>query len=188
MVATAREIGLLPEGDLELLRDRAAASRRAVSFLKRTRVKDPESGNRITAAEMIKRSDRQYENIFSINTTLDSDLDEELSDLMTTGTLSPADIDAAREQACVDIKYEGYILRQNKMLRQQAHLDDLEIPADMDYASLAALSREAREKLSLMQPATLGQASRIDGVRQSDLAALSVLLRKLKERDDRKRT
>jgi len=188
MVETAQEIGLLSDGDLRLLKDRVAASRRTVLFLKRARVRDPQDGNQMIAAEMVKRSDRYYENVFSLYPSLNDDLNEELSELVASGTLTPADVDAAREQACVDIKYEGYILRQTKMLQQQAHLDDLEIPPDMDYAPLKALSHEAREKLALMRPTTLGQASRIDGVRQSDLATLSVLLRKPRERDDRKRT
>jgi tRNA uridine 5-carboxymethylaminomethyl modification enzyme len=79
------------------------------------------------------------------------------------------------------IKYEGYI---NKMLRQldtQAHLDHLEIPPDLSYERIAALSMEAREKLGRMRPATLGQASRIDGVRAGDVAVLTVVLRRERE-------
>jgi len=69
------------------------------------------------------------------------------------------------------------------MLRNRRHLDRLRLPSDLDYTSISALSNEAREKLADMRPSTLGQASRIDGVRQSDLAVLSVTVKRLKKND-----
>jgi tRNA uridine 5-carboxymethylaminomethyl modification enzyme len=83
-------------------------------------------------------------------------------------------------QAENEIKYRGYIDRQRKQLNKQQHLDFLELPDDLDYLSLEVLSFEAREKLQKVKPATLGQASRLDGVRQSDLALLSVIIGKQK--------
>jgi len=76
-----------------------------------------------------------------------------------------------------DVKYAGYVARQERWLEQQRGLDHLELPQDLDYDRLKAVSHEAREKLARMRPATLGQAGRIDGVRSADLAVLSVLLR-----------
>jgi len=68
------------------------------------------------------------------------------------------------------------------LLRKQEHLDRLEIPDDFDFAAIGALSGEAREKLARMRPASLGKASRIDGVRAGDLAVLSVHLKRWRER------
>ncbi len=85
---------------------------------------------------------------------------------------------AARFEVEVSLKYEGYIRRQNKQLREQDHLEALEIPEDFDYSRCVHLSAEAREKLGRIQPPTLGVASRIDGVRSADLAILSVLVRR----------
>jgi tRNA uridine 5-carboxymethylaminomethyl modification enzyme len=73
-----------------------------------------------------------------------------------------------------EVKYSGYIRRQDRMLRKQVHLDALECPPDMDFGAITALSVEAREKLQRFRPETLGQAARIDGVRAGDLAVLSV--------------
>ena len=78
-----------------------------------------------------------------------------------------------------ELKYAGYIHKHRKLLRNQAHLDNLNCPVDMDYLGLAALSNEAREKLDRIRPATLGQASRIDGVRAGDLAVLTVVFKRL---------
>jgi tRNA uridine 5-carboxymethylaminomethyl modification enzyme len=58
-------------------------------------------------------------------------------------------------------------------------LDDRAIPADFDYATVAALRMEAREKLARIRPRDLGQAARIPGVSPADLAVLAVLLRKI---------
>jgi tRNA uridine 5-carboxymethylaminomethyl modification enzyme len=74
--------------------------------------------------------------------------------------------------------YVGYISKQQRLLAEAAHLDELEIPEDFDYRTERSLSTEAREKLERMRPENLGQASRIDGVRAGDLAVLSVLVRR----------
>lgn len=79
-----------------------------------------------------------------------------------------------------DVKYAGYVARQERWLEQQRCLDHLELPPDLPYDRLAAISHEAREKLARMRPATLGQAGRIDGVRSADLAVLAVLVRALR--------
>jgi tRNA uridine 5-carboxymethylaminomethyl modification enzyme len=76
-----------------------------------------------------------------------------------------------------EIKYEGYIARQ---LREIEYLNDNEekiIPDKMNYDAIISLSNEAREKLKRIQPASLGQASRISGVSASDISILSVYLR-----------
>ncbi|MBU8869743.1 MAG: tRNA uridine-5-carboxymethylaminomethyl(34) synthesis enzyme MnmG [Gemmatimonadales bacterium] len=88
-------------------------------------------------------------------------------------------LDEALVQIENDIKYRGYIAKQNRLLHNRAHLDNLEIPTDIDYFEIKALSFESREKLSTVRPQTLGQAGRIDGVRAGDLAVLSVYLKKL---------
>jgi tRNA uridine 5-carboxymethylaminomethyl modification enzyme len=86
--------------------------------------------------------------------------------------------DGVVEDCVNSIKYDGYIKKHQKQLQEQAALDDLEIPGELAYADVGALSHEAREKLARMRPRTLGQASRIDGVRAGDLAVLSVMVRR----------
>jgi len=82
------------------------------------------------------------------------------------------------------IKYNGYINKIQRQLDAQAHLDHLEIPGDLCYDDLTALSLEAREKLTRIRPSTLGRASRIDGVRAGDLAVLTVMLKRERQRDE----
>ena len=82
------------------------------------------------------------------------------------------------ELAELEVKYEGYIRRQEAQVERFRRLEDLRIPDGFDYARAPGLSSEARDKLQKIRPLSLGQASRISGVRSSDLAVLLILLRK----------
>ncbi len=82
------------------------------------------------------------------------------------------------EQVNIQIKYEGYI---NKQLQQVEHFKKLEgklIPLEMDYNQLNGLRLEAKQKLSKIRPANIGQASRISGVSPADISVLLVYLEK----------
>ncbi|HDQ46261.1 MAG TPA: tRNA uridine-5-carboxymethylaminomethyl(34) synthesis enzyme MnmG [bacterium] len=72
------------------------------------------------------------------------------------------------------VKYAGYLDRQNEQVSRFLRLETKPIPEDMDYFSIQALSREAREKLNAIRPRSLGQASRISGVSPSDVSALAI--------------
>jgi tRNA uridine 5-carboxymethylaminomethyl modification enzyme len=72
----------------------------------------------------------------------------------------------------IEIRYEGYLAREGEQAARIARFERLEIPPDLSVAALTALSYEAREKLALRRPQTVGQASRIPGVSPSDLQAL----------------
>jgi len=77
----------------------------------------------------------------------------------------------------IHVKYAGYIKRQNEMVEQARKLEELRLPADLEYASVRGLSREEIEKLSRVQPRSLGQAQRISGVNPSAIQALLVFLK-----------
>jgi tRNA uridine 5-carboxymethylaminomethyl modification enzyme len=78
----------------------------------------------------------------------------------------------------MDIRYAGYIEKENREVARGAKRENMPLSADLDYASMAELSAESREKLAKVRPLTLGQASRIPGIRQGDLAVLMVKARK----------
>ncbi len=77
----------------------------------------------------------------------------------------------------VELKYEGYIDRERRSIERLQRFEALRIPPRFDYGTVEALSRESREKLALVRPRTLGQASRISGVRPADISVLLVQLR-----------
>jgi len=80
------------------------------------------------------------------------------------------------EQAEIEIKYAGYIEREQLMADKIRKFEDLKIPEQFDYHKLNSLSTEAREKLSKIKPSSIGQASRIPGVSPSDIHILLVYL------------
>ena len=77
-----------------------------------------------------------------------------------------------------DLKYEGYINRQEAMVERTARMEDKMIPETLDYSQVTGLKREAQIKLAQIRPATLGQAARIQGVTPADIALLGIVLRK----------
>lgn len=113
-------------------------------------------------AELIRRPELSYEKIETI--------DEAREDL-------PADV---VEQINITIKYQGYIDRQNQQVHQFKKLENRRLPENIDYNDISNLRLEARQKLTLIRPENIGQASRISGVSPADISVLLVYL-KMKE-------
>ena len=80
------------------------------------------------------------------------------------------------EQVEIQVKYEGYIAKEQDMADRLGKLDHLVIPADLDFERLTSLSYEGRQKLTDRRPRTLGEASRMSGVSPSDLSVLMIYL------------
>lgn len=80
-------------------------------------------------------------------------------------------------QAEIELKYEGYIKRQNEEIQKFLENENILIPKNFDYSRIKALSMESREKLERIRPTSLGQASRISGIRVTDLSILLVHLK-----------
>jgi tRNA uridine 5-carboxymethylaminomethyl modification enzyme len=92
--------------------------------------------------------------------------------------------DALVRQAELDVKYEGYVARQERQIARTARLERLRISPEFDFAAVPGLSAESRERLAEVRPLSLGQASRIPGVRSGDIAVLMVALQR-RARDGR---
>ena len=84
--------------------------------------------------------------------------------------------EAVKEQVEIQIKYDGYIQRQQRQIHQFKKLEHLQIPGTFDYAEVPGLKTEAREKLMKIRPASIGQASRLPGVSPADVSILTVIL------------
>lgn len=109
-------------------------------------------------AELLKRPQLTYENL--------APFDKKRPDL-------PYEI---FEQVEIEIKYEGYIKRQQAQIDEMRRLEKKLIPADMDYREISGLRLEAAEKLAKIRPASIGQASRISGVSPADISVLLIHL------------
>ncbi len=105
----------------------------------------------------------------------DAVLEQVAADLPEVLTLPPG----VRRLLETELRYAGYVARQSEQVERQRRLEDVPLPEDLDYAAVAALPREAREKLDVVRPRSLGQASRIAGVSPADITALSIHVRRL---------
>jgi tRNA uridine 5-carboxymethylaminomethyl modification enzyme len=97
-------------------------------------------------------------------------------DLDRLGLGNPTLTQAEREGAEIDIKYSGYIQRQQNQIDQIIRQAHRSLPPDLDYGAIDTLSKESREKLTKVRPLTIGQATRIGGVNPADVNALLVYL------------
>ena len=86
--------------------------------------------------------------------------------------------ETALRQVEIELKYEGYMKRQQQTIRRLEKYEDLKIPLTLNYLTLNTISLEAREKLNRIKPRSIGQASRISGVSPSDISILLVYLKK----------
>ncbi len=82
--------------------------------------------------------------------------------------------------ALIDVKYEGYLERQNLMIEREKKLEEKKIPTDFDYSAVHGLRIEAIEKLEKIRPLTIGEASRISGVNPADISVLIMAMAKYK--------
>jgi len=114
--------------------------------------------NTSSAAELLRRPEISFAQI--------SQMDPRFNDFTTQ----------AWEQVEVEIKYEGYLKRQESMARRLCRADSRKLPQKMDYERIPGLSTEVRQKLSRTRPATLGQASRIPGITPAAIAVLEIWL------------
>ena len=111
-------------------------------------------------AELIKRPNVTYETLI--------EADENTRKLALTRDVY--------EQVEVKIKYEGYIKRQIQQVNMSDKLEKIRIPSDIDYSKIQHISIETRDKLAKIKPITLGQASRIGGVKPADISVLMVMI------------
>lgn len=112
----------------------------------------------ISLYELLKRSEISFEHI---NKFLNMEIENDIV-----------------EQVVINDKYEGYIAKAEKEAEKMLKLESKEIPKDINYDKVKNIASEARQKLNEVRPLTLGQASRISGVNPSDIAVLSVYLKK----------
>ena len=109
-------------------------------------------------ADLLKRPELCYEHIARLEPS-----EEELSH-------------AVKEQVEIQIKYDGYIQRQQRQIHQFKKMENLRIPDNFNYVDIRGLKTEAREKLQKIRPASIGQASRLPGVSPADISILMVML------------
>ncbi len=173
LMPIGREIGLINDETYKKFEERKAQKEAEIARLRATTIAPGKELNEILEnkgttplstgiklAELIKRPEVSY------------------FDLETVDTTRPELPFEVCQKAETEIKYEGYIARQQAQVDDMLKLEGKKIPADINYAEIDGLRLEAREKLAKVSPKNLAQASRISGVSPADVAVLSIWLSK----------
>jgi tRNA uridine 5-carboxymethylaminomethyl modification enzyme len=147
----SKEAGLLTDKKASLVSQKQEAIETEIARLENVR-----SGTD-TLAQMLRRPEVTYRDLPNRNESVSHEVIQQVE---------------------IAIKYEGYISRQEVEVLRFRNLESKQIPSSFDYAVVPSLRSEARQKLTRIRPATVGQASRISGVSPSDLAILMVFLKR----------
>jgi tRNA uridine 5-carboxymethylaminomethyl modification enzyme len=173
LTPTGREVGLIDDRRWQIYTTKQNQIIAEKERLHSTRVKAHEpagqaimeiaqqviKGGSITLVDLLRRPDFHY------------------SDLAKFGLAGNAQLTLVEKEAVeIDIKYAGYLQRQQNQIDQISKQVNRKLSPDVDYSLIPTLSKEAREKLNIFKPLTIGQASRIGGVNPSDINALLVWL------------
>ncbi|MDB9310518.1 tRNA uridine-5-carboxymethylaminomethyl(34) synthesis enzyme MnmG [Aphanizomenon sp. CS-733/32] len=171
MTPLGREIGLIDDRRWDLYSQKQEQITAEKKRLHVTRIKENEAVGQaiahdtqeaikgsITLADLLRRSGIHY------------------IDLERHGLDNPILQQAEKEGAEIDIKYAGYLARQQNQIDQVARQANRQLPGNLDYSTIETLSKESREKLNKVKPLTIGQAARIGGVNPADINALLIYL------------
>lgn len=167
------EIGLASSDRLKKLIEKEESTEKALKTMKNESV-TPDEVNAVLCSKN-SSSIKQKTRIDKILSRPQIKLNDLLKITSVKEKLSEINSEAM-EQSEIQIKYNGYINRERETAKKMDKLEGIKIPSDFDYSKLGAISSESREKLTAVQPNTIGQASRISGVTPSDISVLLVFM------------
>lgn len=178
LIEKGNEIGLVEDKYLSLSRHKYLRVKEGLKFLYSNTIR-PSDINELLAeknsspigqneflANLLRRNEINIKELFGLDVFRENNLVQEL---ITS--------DEVLNQIEIEIKYEGYIKRQNEQVEQFNRTENLKIPVGFDYDKIKSISSEALDKLKKIKPVSIGQAGRIAGVRPSDISAILIYMR-----------
>ena len=173
LMAIGHSLGLIADDALKDLKMRKQQSEAEICRIRHTIIKPSQKTN----AYLSGKGSSCIENGIYLDRLLKrTELDYDV--VATLGRNPDTITENVARQVEIEVKYEGYIARQQKEINKFKHLENKKIPAQFDYNAVHGLSNEMKEKLTAIKPASVGQASRIDGVTPAALSVLMVALKK----------
>ncbi|AOY59884.1 MULTISPECIES: tRNA uridine-5-carboxymethylaminomethyl(34) synthesis enzyme MnmG [Desulfococcus] len=172
LMEIGHDLGLIDAAAVREVRDRKACIAAEIERLRRAVVKPVPAVNQFLAA----RGTPPIQN----GMPMDQLLKRAELDYGAVKTFAPPPIpltEKTTRQVEIEVKYEGYIRRQQREIERFRHLEAMRIPEGFDYGGVHGLSNELREKLTRIRPASLGQASRIDGITPSAISVVMIAVR-----------
>lgn len=170
----SHSIGLASHERLNKVTDKIAKYESLIKYFKNTSAEPQETNTYLESINSSPLTQKvRYFNVLSRPDVTISDLGKSCNDV--GNLISDMDADTIM-QAEILMKYEGYIEREKENADKVAKLDNYKIRPEFDYKAVNSLSLEARDKLTKLRPATIGQASRISGINPADISVLLVHL------------
>ncbi len=179
------DIGLLQEEEYQAFKKKHSALEQGVALLSQVSVKPNEATNSIlidegsvalkqkcSLADLLRRPELTLAQI----SMLPTEQQDEVKQLLQSDV---------RDEIQLQVKFQGYLKRQEEQVARFKKMEELSLPEDIDYKSLSGLSNEVVEKLSQVRPRSLGQASRISGVTPAAISVLQVHLKKIQGKKKR---
>lgn len=164
-------IGLQSEAAMERLRRKTEQIDEVKELLRQRKVREAETAS----LDGIRHAGRSFfQTLKSPEITM-----RDLTALEPALTRYPS---AILDQTELDVKYEGYVSRQNEQVDKMKRMEEMRIPDDFDYDTVDGLSAESRQKFKTVRPLSIGQAGRISGVRTSDIAVMMVALSRRRQK------
>ena len=168
------EIGLATQKRMDICEQKKLHVESLISYLRRQSVTPDDLQSYLNSIEAapLAQGRKLYDVILRNNVTISGVAEHypKLARFIAREELTAEEI----EEAEIQIKYRGYIEREQYIAEKMRRLENIAIPAEFDYHSLQSLTIEARQKLTMIRPATIGQASRIPGVSPADINVLLV--------------
>jgi tRNA uridine 5-carboxymethylaminomethyl modification enzyme len=174
LMRAGNAFGLIPYDMIEKLDDRERRIEKAIGYLRSTTVSPStinpllENNNESLITEnesLLKITRRSNITVEDVAGLID---DEEVRSLFRDNKI--------KQQVEIDVKYEGYIRRQQEQIARFEKMEEHQIPDGFDYERISSLSAEGKEKLKKIRPRSIGQATRIAGVTNADVSVLSIFL------------
>jgi len=156
-----KKFGLLEEAEYRLFEEKRERIGRLFLFLKKEKAR-LETGNRIALWEWLKKPDVSLRSVLEYRKFSDPLTDEEI------------------RYAEAEVKYEGYLRKQEREVERIGRMNQVKVPVDIDFSKVPGLTKEAVEKLSKARPETIGQAGEVPGMTPAALVNLGLYVRALK--------
>lgn len=178
LLEMGNRLGLVEDRYLDLLSHKYLSIQEGIKFLYSNTIRPKDINELLTKnnsspilqneflANLLRRNEMNIKELFSLDTFSENNFVQEIRSK-----------EEVLNQIEIEIKYEGYIKRQNEQVEQFNRTEDLKIPIDFNYDRIKSISSEALDKLNKIKPLSIGQASRIAGVRPSDVSAILIYMR-----------
>jgi len=180
LMETGFELGLIDRNTLTDIKDRKREIETEIKRVKATVIKPTDAVNTYLTDHGTKPVDN---GIYLDNLLKRAELDYRVVQTLAP-SVQPLSFKVS-QQVEIEIKYEGYIQRQYREIDKFRNLERMKIPESFNYADIHGLSNELKEKLEAVKPASLGQASRIDGMTPSAISVLMIALKVFDKHDSR---